>query len=146
MYTKPAVYLKTYPNQVMTACIFVVMIMLVLSGASSASGLATISPKQANTLIQQEKGNPEFVLLDIRTPREFKAGHIEGAVLIDYYSQDFLRKMKGLDKNKTYLMYCRSANRSTRALSRIKDMGFKSFFNMDQGIIGWQKNGFPVVK
>ena len=130
----------------MAACVFAILLMLVLTGTANASGLATISPKQAKTLIQQEKANPDFVLLDIRTPTEFKAGHLEGAILIDYYGKDFLKKMQALDKNKTYLMYCRSANRSTRTLRLVKDMGFKSLYNMDQGINGWLKNGFPVVK
>ena len=138
--------IKARPDRLMARLVLAALILLVLTGAANASGLVTISPKQAKDLIQQETGNPDFVLLDIRTPPEFKAGHIEGAILIDYYGRDFLKKMQALDKDKIYLMYCRSANRSTRTLALVKDMGFKSLYNMDQGINGWIKNGFPVVK
>jgi len=122
------------------------LIMMIFVGTAIAGGLSTISPRQANVLIQQEKDNPDFVIIDIRTPGEFKSGHIKGAVLLDYYSKDFKKNMQALDKNKTYLIYCRSANRSARTLSLIKDMGFRSIYNMDQGLIGWGKNGFTVVK
>lgn len=111
-----------------------------------AKGLVSISPMQANELIQKENNNENFVIIDIRTPREFKAGHVQGAILIDYYSKNFLNNMKALDKSKTYLMYCRSANRSTKAMGKIKNMGFTSLYNMRKGLKGWVKAGFPVYK
>jgi uncharacterized protein YyaL (SSP411 family)/rhodanese-related sulfurtransferase len=123
-----------------------VWIMVMMADGAKAQGLLTISPKQANQLIQKEKDNDNFVIIDIRTPLEFKSGYIENAVLINFYSKNFLKEMQKLDKNKTYLIYCRSANRSTRTLSLIKDMGFKSLYNMDKGIIGWIQNGFKIVK
>ena len=122
------------------------LVIAIFVGAAKAGGLSTISPVKANLLIHKERGNPAFVILDIRTPREFKAGHIEGAELIDFYSKDFLKKMRALDKNKIYLIYCRSANRSSKTLQMIKDMGFTSLYNMDRGIKGWRQKGFTIVK
>lgn len=136
-------------NQVMrflVSILLAALILLTYTSAAKAAGLLTISPKQANALIRTEKDNPDFIILDIRTPGEFITGHIEGAVLIDFYAKDFLKRMRALDKNKTYLVYCRSANRSTKALSLVKDMGFASLYNMDRGIIGWRQNGFDVVQ
>jgi rhodanese-related sulfurtransferase len=146
MLTKTGFYQKSIKNRLISYFLMASLIMMMLSGAAKAAGLVTISPKQAYTLIQQERDNPDFVILDIRTPAEFKAGHIEGATRIDYYSKEFLNQMQALDKNKTYLIYCRSANRTTRTLYLIKDMGFEAVYNMGQGIRGWLQNGFPVVK
>ncbi len=146
---KTAVNTNPAHNQVarlMVSFLVTALILLTYTSAAKASGLLTISPKQASALIRTEKGNPDFVILDIRTPAEYKAGHLEDAALLDYYSKDFLKKMRALDKSKTYLIYCRSANRSTRALGLVKDMGFASLYNMDRGIIGWGQNGFPIVR
>ena len=141
------------PNQLrnrmlrlMASFLMVAITLLTYTATVKASGLLTISPKQANALILKEKGNPDFIILDIRTPGEFETGHIEGAALIDFYAKDFLEKMRNLDKNKTYLIYCRSANRSTKTLSLVKDMGFAALYNMDRGIIGWRQDGFEIVK
>ncbi|MCP4670551.1 MAG: rhodanese-like domain-containing protein [Desulfobacula sp.] len=128
------------------AICLIIVFTIVMAVVVSARGLETISPEKAHQLIMQKKDNPDFIIIDIRTPMEFESGHIENAELIDYYSKDFLKKMKKLDKNKIYLIYCRSANRSTKTLSLIKDMGFISLFNMDRGIIGWKKNGYKIVK
>ena len=122
------------------------LVVVVTGCAAKVQGLQTISPKQANQLIQKEKDNADFVIIDIRTPLEFNSGHIENAKLIDYYSKNFLKEMQQLDKNKIYLIYCRSANRSTKALTLIKNMDFKSLYNMDQGIVGWIKNEYKIVK
>ena len=140
---------KYRSNPAVRLTIFFLMTALVMVATGCAvetPGLQTISPKQANQLIQKENDNADFVIIDIRTPREFNSGHIKNAKLIDYYSKNFLKEMQQLDKNKIYLIYCRSANRSTKALSLIKNMGFKSFYNMDQGIVGWIKNEYKIVK
>ncbi len=149
MNTKSAVH--TYParHPAVRLGVFFLMaavIILAYTGNLKAASLETISPKAANALVQNEKTNPDFVILDIRTPREYKAGHLEGAALIDFYSNDFLKKMRALDKSKTYLMYCRSANRSTKALKLVKNMGFTSLYNMGQGINGWRQHGYAIVK
>jgi len=52
------------------------------------------------------------VLLDVRSPGEFLGGKIKGAKNIDALSQDFMNQIKNLPKDKTYLIYCRSGNRT----------------------------------
>jgi len=64
--------------------------------------------KDAYTLIQKNKGNPDFVILDVRTPAEFADEHIENAINLDYYSETFRDDLNKLDKTKTYLIYCRT--------------------------------------
>jgi len=67
-----------------------------------------IRVKDAYTLIQKNKGNPDFVILDVRTPAEFADEHIENAINLDYYSETFRDDLNKLDKTKTYLIYCRT--------------------------------------
>jgi len=108
--------------------------------------LKTISPKMASDLIAKHKNNADFIILDVRTPHEFKSGHIEKAILLDFYSNTYTDKLNRLDKSKTYLIYCRSGNRSGKTLDLIKNMGFSQVYNMDQGINGWLSMGFSVFK
>ena len=97
-------------------------------------------------LIQRNQGNTDFIIIDIRTPQEFNEGHIENAVNIDFYSEIFKEDLDKLDKNKTYLIYCRSGNRSGRAMPIMKELGFNEVYNLSVGIKEWIAEGLPVVK
>ena len=101
-----------------------------------------------NDFIEQDKKNEEesFVLLDVRTKREFNAGHIEGSIMIDFYKRDFLTKIRKLDKEKKYIIYCRTGNRSGKTLSMFEDLGFKEAYNVLGGIVRWKRDGFVLVK
>lgn len=107
--------------------------------------LTTISPVEAATLIEQHQKDSNFVLLDIRTPGEYKSGHIKNAALLDFRSATFSRSLEQLNKNKTYLIYCRSANRSGKALAMMKKMGFTRVYNMGKGLVGWKAAKLPIV-
>ena len=85
------------------------------------------------------------VLLDVRTPAEFAAGHIVGATNIDFESGNFAKDITRFDKSKSYALYCRSGNRSGQATSLMAKDGFKSLFNLNGGIIDWQGAGNKVV-
>jgi rhodanese-related sulfurtransferase len=108
--------------------------------------IETISPQQAAALILKEKDNHDFVILDIRTPPEFQNRHLKNAILLNYYSSTFISRLEKLDKNKIYLVYCRSGNRSGKALAVFNQLGFKHVYNMAQGIRGWEILGYPVIK
>jgi rhodanese-related sulfurtransferase len=105
-----------------------------------------LPPKDAFELIQKNKGNNHFVILDIRTPEEFKDGHIEGAVNVDFRSENFGTQIGQLDKNKTYFVYCRTGNRSYDAVTLMGRLGFRSIVRLAGDITGWKSAGLPVVK
>ena len=108
--------------------------------------IENITPEEVNTLIQENKNNPNFVILDVRTPEEYLSGHIENAVNLDYYSDTFRNDLDKLDKNKTYIIYCRSGGRSANTLNIIKDLNFKEAYNMLGGINKWKSEGFSTTK
>jgi len=117
-------------------------------GDSSKSGsdgkiqiIQSISAKEAFDLIQKNRDNPNFKLLDVRTPEEFGAEYIQGAVNIDYYASNYVKKLKKLNKKKTYLLYCRSGNRSGQSLKLMKKLGFMEVYHMSGGMIEWKASG-----
>ena len=110
------------------------------------SAVVNISPKDADQLIKENAGNENFVILDVRTPQEYQSGHLENATNIDYSSQNFKDEVGNLDKTETYLVYCRSGNRSREAAKIMKELGFEKIYNLEGGISQWQAEGLPVVK
>ncbi|NUM60104.1 MAG: rhodanese-like domain-containing protein [Bdellovibrionaceae bacterium] len=72
----------------------------------------------------------DSVILDVRTPDEYLSGHIKGAINIDFYASDFQNQLGKLDKEKDYKVYCRSGNRSSKAVNMMKNIGFKNVENI----------------
>lgn len=105
-----------------------------------------LSPVQAREMIETGAGNPDFVLLDVRTPGEFRSERIGGAVMIDYNSGTFRSEIAGLDRGKTYIVYCRTGNRSTGALKVMKEEGFRNVYHLDGGIVKWKEAALPTQK
>lgn len=99
--------------------------------------------RQLNNLDQQHfeelvQAAPDAIVLDVRTQSEFEAGHLPGAIHMDYFGPDLIEQMDALDKNKPYLVYCRSGRRSVRVCVLMRNSGFKEVYNLDGGIKAWQ--------
>ncbi len=112
-----------------------------ISCANAAETNVThINAAEAQKLIADKK----VVVLDIRTPEEFAAGHIAGATNINFRAADFEKALAALDKNQTYVLHCASGNRSTQSLPTFNKLGFSSVCHLDGGIKAWQKAKLPV--
>lgn len=107
------------------------------------SKVKDISPSEAQDLIQNNKDNPSFLLLDVRTPEEFQQSHLNGAKLIDFYANNFTKEIMELDKSKKYLIYCRTGVRSSKTMKLMEKAGFKEVYNLSGGITRWNKSGLP---
>ncbi len=105
-----------------------------------------ITTQEAFTLIQNNQGNPDFVIIDVRSPAEFDSGHIENAINLDYQSETFRDELNKLDKDKTYLVYCGSGGRSAGALAIMEELGFMEASNMLGGISQWKKDELPTTE
>lgn len=101
----------------------------------------TVTPSFKNLKVEEfrvaMKANPDAVVVDVRTPGEFGAGHIEGAVNIDYEHDSFASEIEKLDKNKTYLVYCQTGRRSAEAAKMMSEAGFTDVSNMLGGYRKW---------
>lgn len=109
------------------------------SDFNSAPVFMQLSPRDFSS-----KLGGEIVLIDIRTLDEFNSGKIAGATNLDFYSASFMSELDLLDKNKTYLIYCRSGSRSNYAINIMKDLGFSEVYELKGGINNWVSAGLPV--
>ena len=114
--------------------------------AQDSTRIIAVSAKEAAALINNHNGDNDFAILDIRTPGEFQSGHLPDAILVDFYSQTFSDQLNRLDKEKSYLVYCRTGNRSTNSLGLFKKLKFDKIYHMSTGISGWKSQDLPVVK
>jgi len=99
-----------------------------------------ISPKDLNAKLG------DIQLIDIRTPGEYAEGYIEGSININFFDRDFNDQMVKLNKDKELYIYCRSGNRSGKAAKRLKDQGFTKVYDLQGGILNWNRNKLKVVK
>ncbi|MBK8803226.1 MAG: rhodanese-like domain-containing protein [Fibrobacteres bacterium] len=106
---------------------------------------ALVPPIEAKRLLALP-ASEKPLLIDVRTPGEWKQGRIAGAKHIDVSGSEFDRKVQSLPKEASYLLYCRSGGRSGSALSRMKSMGFSDVKHISGGMGTWQAAGYPVTK
>jgi rhodanese-related sulfurtransferase len=85
-------------------------------------------------------------LIDVRTPDEFQAGHIEGAQNINIASPQFGNETGKLNKAEPVYVYCAVGGRSAKAASALKEQGFLQVYDLAGGITAWKSSGKKVVK
>ncbi len=90
--------------------------------------------------------NKSVQLIDVRTPREYGGGHIKNAKNINYFNTDFFTQMNKLNKDEPLYIYCRSGNRSGKAASKLKKMGFKEVYDLQGGVLDWKKKNLELIK
>jgi len=100
----------------------------------------------AESAAELMKENPDFVVLDVRTPLEFGLSHIENAININYYSFSFRSKIAKLDKTKTYILHCQTGVRSGKTIPIMQKAGFTKIYHMNGGFSEWKKAKLPIKK
>ena len=101
-----------------------------------------LTAAEAARFLEREKP----IILDVRTPREYKQGHLAQAVLIPV--QELQRRLAELSayRDREILVYCATGNRSTVASKIMIDKGFTRITNLRYGIVDWQRREYPVVR
>ena len=94
-----------------------------------------INKDQVNTLI-----NDKVMVIDLRTEKEFEDGKIPSSFNIDFQKSEFIDKLNNLDKEKPYIIYCMSGNRSLKASHVMKSLGFKIIYHYKKGYNDWIKD------
>ncbi|MDP3523054.1 MAG: rhodanese-like domain-containing protein [Hoeflea sp.] len=110
--------------------------------ALASGGLRDVSPQDAFEALQD---NSAILVLDIRTPREFASGHLEGAINIDYYAKDFAARIRALDPERSYVMYCQAGGRSHALMRAFSQSPFRDVMHIPAGFSGWRRQGLPFV-
>jgi len=106
------------------------------------SQISLVSVADASALINRQN---DSIILDVRTPGEFDSGHIENAQNIDFKADDFAQKLKELDQDKSYIVYCGSGKRSGKATAQMKTLDFKNITDVDGGITAWKSAELPLI-
>ena len=111
---------------------FSILTLLIMS--LQAYSQAKANGLELNKVVELLKSDPSITVIDVRTPAEVKeTGAIKDSVNIDFKAADLKTKVSKLDKNKTYLLHCKSGNRAGQAAQIMIDLGFKN--------INYLKNG-----
>ena len=101
---------------------------------------------QAAKIISVPDKKKRPTIIDIRTLGEFKAGHLENAIHIDFLKEDFPDAIQKLNRDKPYLVHSQSGGRSSNSLKLWKTLGFTKIYHLDGGFLAWKKAGLPVAK
>jgi len=104
-------------------------------------GYGDLTVQQAHELIH---ARTSLVILDVRTQGEYDEGHIEGAVLMPV--DELAARLDELSRDDELLVYCRTGNRSSSAVSLLRDNGFTKIYHLKDGITAWIRARYPTVK
>jgi len=110
---------------------------------ATTSEIELISPQQVYDAIYNDESTQ---LVDVRTKGEFVVSHLKGAQNICITSDDFIKKVKTLDKTKPVYVYCKKGVRSANAAKKLREMGFAKVYDMEGGILLWEENNLKTEK
>ena len=104
-----------------------------------ATGATNITSAQARALLAKDR---RIVLLDVRTPEEYRQARLRGALLIPV--SQLGQRLREIPKDKPLLVYCSVGSRSVAAAGYLSSRGFREVYQMSDGLVGWYRNGYPI--
>ena len=113
---------------------------------NTATQIRNINVISASDLVKHDENT---IILDVRTPREYTAGHIDGALNINIAEDSFASQVAELDRDMTYIVHCATNvenGRTTQSLAIMQDLGFTKLMNLEGGIVAWEKSGQPMIE
>lgn len=123
--------------------VIAVMLVALAGCGSSTAAIELVSAEEAATTLEDATAE---IILDVRTPEEFAEGHIDGAINIDFYAPDFRSQLEVLDPEASYVLYCRSGNRSAETATLMADLEFTDVDEIEGGILAWLDAGLPLAR
>ena len=112
------------------------------ASVKTASVVRDVSPDEAEKLL---KDVPGLIVVDVRTSAEFADAHIKGATNIDFFEDDFEKRIAALDPAKAILIHCAGGNRSSQALKKLGDsLKFPAVYHLKSGFSGWKAAGKAI--
>jgi rhodanese-related sulfurtransferase len=126
----------------------IIILVTILSCNNKQPGKTKTETGEINsvTAIEFKDKLKDYLLVDIRTPGEFAQGRIEGAININYYQRGFIEQFSEFDTTKPIFIYCRSGSRTSSAVKKLSNAGFKQVYELNGGIINWYRNKLKIVK
>ncbi|NQU53577.1 MAG: T9SS type A sorting domain-containing protein [Bacteroidetes bacterium] len=115
------------------------------SNLSAENIYKTISAEKCDSLVKANVENPNFVILDVRTPSSWIGDHLQGSINRNYYDSDIDAQLNALPKHKTFLIHCQGGSRSAGTLTKMRNFGFSEVYEMQGGISSWKNKGYPTT-
>lgn len=126
---------------VTATCMFIGLFWLANSTATTNTatvlGVRSVLPTDFLSGLHQV---PDRQLIDIRTPEEYEAGHLSGAVNLNFYHPLFTQRLSELDRDAPIAIYCRSGSRTSKTLAVMQEMGFTDVIELQGGVLAWQEH------
>ena len=119
---------------------------LAQADGDSQDSVTTIEANAAKDFVGRHEN---AVIMDVRTPVEYKMSHIAGSVNVNVQDESFEDMVVALDQNKTYIVHCTknpADGRSSRALETLKSLGFKHLYSLEGGYVAWKDAGLPLTE
>ncbi len=132
-------------KQIYLLILTAILIMFINNQSVAQNIYKTLRAVQSDSLIQANETNPDFVILDVRTPGSWNPDHLYGSINRNYYDSDFDDQLNALPKHKTYLIHCQSGGRSAGTFSKMKNMNFAEVYEMSGGINAWKSTGLSTT-
>ena len=136
-------------KKIIILVVSIIAIAVFINNINKKSGVETNSNSSAEECNIQaskftEENAQEKIVIDVRTPGEYHAGHLKDAILINVYGEDFRNKIAQLDMEQNYLVYCKTGIRSRNAVSYMRRTGFKNVCDLSGGLV--RMRGVALVK
>lgn len=119
---------------------FFFLMMLVLCNCNNQKNNSENSVEIISTELLKAAGT-NIQLIDVRTPEEYSTGYILEAQNINFFDEDFLVQLKGLQKDKPVYVYCKKGKRASKASLKMEEAGFSKVYNLEGGITNWIEKG-----
>lgn len=118
-------------------------LLLVLVFAScNGQNSKEIKTIDSKAFAEKMTATPNPQILDVRTPEEFTSDHIDNAKNINWLGTTFVSDVEKLDKSQPVFVYCKSGGRSQKAAEKLNELGFKTIYQLDGGILKWDAAGY----
>ncbi len=127
------------------ATLYIIVFFFSITTASAGNIYKTISVAKCDSLIKANAENPNFVILDVRTPGSWSADHLEGSINRNYFDTDFEQQLAALPKQKIFLIHCQSGGRSAGAFVKMQNLEFAEVYEMSGGINSWKSSSYPTT-
>lgn len=127
-------------------CSLLVTFFLTIGHAHGQPEVTHLTQEEMLTILKDTNGQDQYVLIDVRSPGEFKAGHIATAVNIPHHA--ILENISLLDPyiKKNMIFYCQSGRRVSIVTDLLKDLDYNNLYHLDGDFLGWQSSQLDIVK
>ncbi|NDI98971.1 rhodanese-like domain-containing protein [Flavobacterium sp. LaA7.5] len=122
--------------------IFTLLLIVIACDEPKKQSVMLVKPTVFYEKMAEQKGK----VVDVRTPEEYKGGHLKEAVNIHLYDKDFEQRIEELDKEKPVYVYCKVGGRSAEAVKIMEEKGFNSIVELEGGIDAWTQAKKPITK